>query len=60
METLKQWELPNGAQVRLEDGELVTFRKMDGMYAQWIKSDGSMAIGNYAGFQKDGLVYKPV
>lgn len=47
----KQWELPNNSKVILSGGEEITFRRMDGMYAQWIQ-DGELKIGNFEGFIK--------
>jgi predicted DNA-binding protein len=31
---MEQWELPNNTIVKLPDGKLATFLKMDGMYAR--------------------------
>lgn len=48
---IEQWNLPRDAKVRLEDGTFITFKKMDGMYAQW-DQNGKLAIGNFDGFRK--------
>lgn len=56
---IKQWELPFGAKVKLEDGKIVTFKHMDGMYAKW-DVDGQLATGNFYGFTKEGDYYVPV
>lgn len=53
---LKQWELPNGAKIKLEGG-IYTFLKMDGMYAQWKSPKGEFQIGNFDGFVKEGKYY---
>lgn len=56
MKTLKQWELPNGATVKLPDGKLATFLGMDGRWD--IK--GEFIIGNYDGFINVGGYYEVV
>lgn len=58
-EILKQWELPNNSQVKLSDGRMIKFLKMDGIYAHWI-IDGGLAIANFNGFKKDGDHYKVI
>ncbi len=56
---IKQWELPTGAKVKLKDGTVFTFKKMDGMYAHW-EVEGQLHIGNFQGFEKEGDFYKPI
>jgi len=53
---MKQWELPNNSTVVLPDGTTATYLKMDGMYAQWLLPNGTIAIGNYQNIErKDGI-----
>ncbi len=60
-EIIKQWNLPKGAQVKQHNGEILTFKKMDGMYAQWTTEKGEQAIGNFTnGFRKEGNYYVPI
>jgi hypothetical protein len=54
---MKQWELPNGAKVKLLSGAIITFEKMDGMYGHWILNNGELGIGNIDKFIKDGDYY---
>ncbi len=56
---LKQWELKNNSRVELLDGTLVTFLKMDGMYAKW-DDDGRFKTGNFDNFKKTDFGYKVV
>lgn len=48
-ETFKQWDLPNGCDVILGDGQEARFEKMDGMYAHWSIA-GEAFIGNFDTF----------
>jgi hypothetical protein len=57
MKTYKQWELPNKSKVKLEDGTIVTFLKMDGMYAKWDVGDGYLMTGNFEKFIKEGDMF---
>jgi len=56
-ETMKQWELKNNSKVELPDGQIATFVRMDGMYAQW-ELKGKLLIGNYEDFKKTDFGYK--
>lgn len=52
---IKQHNIPNNSKVKLPDGSMATFLKMDGMYAHWIDGDGNFAIGNFRWFvERDG------
>ena len=59
MEIIDTCELKKGDKVVLPDGEIITFRKMDGAYAQWIKQNGEMGIGNFSKLLKVGDKYIP-
>ena len=48
---MEQWELKNNSKVKLADGRIVTFIKMDGMYAHW-DIGGMLKTGNYQKFEK--------
>ena len=54
--TYKQWELPDGCDVILGDGQEARFDKMDGMYAHWFIA-GEAFIGNFDKFIKQGDKY---
>jgi hypothetical protein len=56
MKTYKQWEIPNKSKVKLEDGTIVTFLKMDGMYAKW-DVNGEVQTGNFEKFIKEGDMF---
>ena len=58
---MKQWELPNNSKVKLPDGRMITFVKMDGVYAHW-DVGGVLKIGSYKefGFEKEGGYYKVI
>jgi hypothetical protein len=56
MKTYKQWELPNKSKVKLEDGTIATFLKMDGMYAKW-DVNGEVLTGNFEKFIKEGDMF---
>ncbi len=58
MNTLKQWELPNGARVHSKDGKEFIFLKMDGMYAHWKDENGEFSIGNFKEFMKEDGYYQ--
>ena len=57
MEYVDVWDLKKGDEVMTPDGSKLTFRKMDGMYAQWTQEDGEMAIGNFSKILKVGDKY---
>lgn len=54
---MKQWELENNSKVKLPDGTIATFIKMDGKYARWNKN-GRIKIGNFEDFEKTKFGYR--
>lgn len=56
---MKQHELPNNSKVKLPSGSFATFKKMDGMYAQW-EENGEFKIGNFEEFEKIDDYYQVV
>lgn len=54
---MKQWQLKNNSKVQLPDGKIVTFLKMDGMYAKW-NDNGEFKTGNFDEFEKTDFGYK--
>jgi hypothetical protein len=54
---MKQWELKNNSKVEIPDGRIVTFLKMDGMYAKW-DDNGELKTGNFEEFEETDFGYK--
>lgn len=53
------WDLNKGDKLRTEDGEIIEFLGMDGMYAKWLLPSGDVGIGLFLSLLKgdDGIYY---
>lgn len=61
MKILAQWDLKPNSRVELPDGSMITFEKMDGMYAHWIDDNtGLIKIGNFEYFIETDFGYKVI
>lgn len=59
MELIDTWELKKGDKIVMENGDIVTFLKMDGMYAKWELPNGEIGTGNFDKLLKVGDKYIP-
>lgn len=56
----KYYELTRWERVRHWD-DILTFQKIDGMYAQWRSEDWSTRIGNYDSYELgDDWIFNPI